>query len=111
MEEKKELPRGRFVKGDPRAGRPKGARDKAKRTTKALCLSLIEDPVYIKKLTKRLHAGKLSPAVETMLWYYAVGKPAERVEVRHLNLERIHELSEQDLERVASGDFSPIAIN
>jgi len=32
-------------------------------------------------LRKRLIAGKLAPAVECMLWWYAKGKPTERLDL------------------------------
>ena len=41
---------------------------------------MIEDSAYRKKLLADLRARELRPAVECMLWYYAMGKPKEMVE-------------------------------
>lgn len=71
--------KGRFVKGDPRAGRPPGVPNKATLEAKEACSGLVDDPAYRKRLRRRLLAGKLAPAVETMLWHYAKGKPKETV--------------------------------
>lgn len=40
----------------------------------------MDDPRYRAALKKRLIAGTLAPAVETMLWFYSKGKPKDRVE-------------------------------
>jgi hypothetical protein len=42
---------------------------------------LLADPVYRKRLIKRLREGTIQPGVEAMLYYYAYGKPRESVEV------------------------------
>jgi hypothetical protein len=63
-----------------RRGRPPGSANKVDKYTKATVLEMIEDPEYLHKLRKRLILGKLRPAVECMLWYYAKGKPKEMVE-------------------------------
>ena len=42
--------------------------------------ALVEDPIYRLRLQTRLKSGKIAPAVETMLWFYAYGKPKETVE-------------------------------
>ena len=69
----------RFGKGNP--GRPKGAKNRISRDVRQVARSLIEDEVYLRRLRERLHSGEVSPPVETMLWYYAFGKPAETVEL------------------------------
>jgi hypothetical protein len=61
-------------------GRPKGTPNKATVEAKAACAALVDDPAYREALAKRLRAGKLSPAMECMLWHYAKGKPREHVE-------------------------------
>lgn len=70
---------GTFVKGDPRAGRPKGTQNAATVEVKAMARALIEDPEYQRDLKARLRSRKLPPAVESMLWAYAYGKPIESV--------------------------------
>jgi hypothetical protein len=57
---------------------PKGPPDKATVEAKTACSRLVDDPAYIKLVT-RLRAGTIAPAVECMLWHDAKGKPVERV--------------------------------
>jgi hypothetical protein len=40
---------------------------------------MVDNPAYRRALMKRLLAGELAPAMETMLWAYAKGKPKETV--------------------------------
>ena len=65
--------------GNP-AGRAPGVPNRATLEMKKFATNLLTDPLYQKNLRKRLNAGTLAPAVETMLYYYAAGKPKERVE-------------------------------
>ena len=46
-----------------------------------MCAAIVGDPIYQKGLVARAKDGKLSPAVEAMLWHYAYGKPKEQVEL------------------------------
>ena len=63
-------------------GRPKGVPNKATQEVKDLARKLVEDPVYLKKLAGALRKRKgIAPAVETMLWHYAYGKPKESIEL------------------------------
>ena len=78
------MPRkGRFQPGQSgnAAGRPIRARNRATLEAKEFCASVVDDPAYQTKLRRRAVAGKLSPAIECILWYYAKGKPVERQEV------------------------------
>jgi len=71
----------KFEKGDPRAGRPPGVLNKVTVAVREVAQGLVDDPVYRASLQERLNAGQLAPAVETMLWHYAHGKPKETVEL------------------------------
>lgn len=42
---------------------------------------ILEDPTYRLRLTDHLQKGLLSPALETMLWAYAYGKPTDHVAI------------------------------
>jgi hypothetical protein len=55
--------------------------NKATVEARAACAALVDDPEYQTSLRQRLVTGTLAPAVETMLWYYAKGKPKETVAV------------------------------
>lgn len=60
-------------------GRPLGSKNKPKPSTETIsyCLSVIDDPLYRRNLLKRARSGRLRPAMECMLWYYAKGKPPD----------------------------------
>ena len=68
-----------FAPGNP--GRPKGAQNKTTREVRDIARRLVDAPAYRKSLMARLQAGKLAPAMETLLWHYARGKPSDHVEV------------------------------
>jgi hypothetical protein len=81
MFEKSKKLRGRpFVKGDPRAGRPKGAANFVTREIKDVARRLLEDAAYQARLVTRLRAGK-APHVDVLLFHHAFGRPVERHEV------------------------------
>lgn len=78
----KRAPRGKpFEKGDPRAGRPKGTLNKATVEVREMARGLVESDEYVASVRVRVQLGTLPPAVETMLWHYAYGKPKELVEL------------------------------
>jgi hypothetical protein len=83
MREKgKQRGKGRpFVKGDPRAGRPKGCLDKVTVEAREAAAQLVDDPQYRAKLLEDFRLRAVPPAIEQMLWYYAKGKPKETHEV------------------------------
>ena len=79
-------------------GRPKGVPNKATREIKASARALVEDPVYVESLRRRLPAGK-APHMETLLFHYAYGKPRDTVDtpgltsaIEALSRKVIHEL-------------------
>jgi hypothetical protein len=72
--------RGR-QKGTPKTGgRRRGTLNKATREAKALCNAIVDDPRYLKNLKARMIDGDAG-AMEPIVWYYAKGKPKERVEL------------------------------
>ena len=64
-------------------GRPKGVPNKATREIKAASRALVEDPSYVESLKRRLRSGR-APHMETLLHYYAYGKPKETVDMPQL---------------------------
>jgi hypothetical protein len=50
---------------------------------KAIAGEILDDPEYRKMFKLRAIAGDLPPAVETLLWHYRYGKPAEHVVLDH----------------------------
>jgi hypothetical protein len=69
-----------FVSGDPRAGRPKGTRNKSTQEIRNLAQRLLTDRTYQKSLKKRLLAGTAGQ-IEIVLFYFAYGKPVDRVRI------------------------------
>lgn len=60
-------------------GRPKGVPNKVTTEAKAACNDIVDDPIYRAALLKRMRAGTAGQ-MEPIIWYYAKGKPKERVE-------------------------------
>ena len=63
------------------AGRPAGTPNKATWEVRAFCQRLVADPEYRAGLERRWRAGSLPPALEQMVWAYAIGKPAQALNV------------------------------
>jgi hypothetical protein len=66
------------VSGNPK-GRTPGTRNKASVEAREVANRLIDDIEYRERLRERLIAGTAG-AMEPLLWYYAKGKPVDRVE-------------------------------
>lgn len=65
--------------GNP-SGRKKGSPNKATAEAKDACAAIVDDSEYRRNLLEAARKRELAPAVETMLWHYAHGKPKEQVE-------------------------------
>jgi hypothetical protein len=61
-------------------GRTLGTPNKATLQIKDLARSMLEDPLYRKKLKERLRIGK-AQRIEELLHLYAYGKPTQNIEV------------------------------
>jgi len=75
------LPRTAFKpgqSGNPRGRRP-GTRNKATSEAREVARRLVDDPEYRAELLRRMINGTAG-AMEPLLWFYAKGKPIERVE-------------------------------
>lgn len=63
-------------------GRPKGSKNKVSKEARDFCRRLTKDVAYRTKLREDLQRRKnVPPAVETMVWAYAHGKPVEQIEL------------------------------
>jgi len=78
--EQRGRPFRRGQSGNPR-GRPKGVPNKATHEVRAVAQAIVEDPEYRRNLLARVRKGKAAPAVESLLWHYAYGKPKDTVEL------------------------------
>lgn len=66
-----------FQKGKPKTGgRQAGTPNKATVEIKDFARSILEDPLYQKRLRGRVVQGK-APQIEVLLFHYAYGKPKE----------------------------------
>lgn len=75
-------------KGHPKTGgRQKGIGNHVTTEARAVCSRIIENPLYLATLEARAQAGTLPPALETMLWAYAKGKPVEQIAVTSTHTE------------------------
>jgi hypothetical protein len=75
------MTRGRPFDGSkPGPGRRKGVPNKATAEIRDAARRLIDDPAYVRSLRRRLIAGKAAQ-METLLHYYAYGKPKDTVDV------------------------------
>lgn len=61
-------------------GRTPGVPNRVTVEMKRFCNDVLSDPVYVASVWRRIRNDTLPPAVETMFYYYAAGKPKERVE-------------------------------
>ncbi len=71
----------RFKKGHKQGGRPKGSQNRVTKEVREMTRALVDDPEYQETLRNRLLTGDLPAGMETMIWYYAFGKPKDRVEL------------------------------
>jgi hypothetical protein len=56
-----------------------GATNFTRGEARTFARSILESETYRKNLETRAAKGELPPAVETMLWHYAYGKPLESI--------------------------------
>lgn len=89
-----------FHKGKPKTGgRQTGTPNKATVEIKEFARSILEDPLYQKRLKDRVIQGK-APQIEVLLFHYAYGKPKEHFSVeRDSTLEELVSLIDANPER------------
>lgn len=80
-----------LLRGGP--GRKKGIPNKRSLEIQEFARGLLEDPAYQVQLRARLIAGK-TPVIEQLLYYYAYGKPVDRIELIGPMVKEVHRLSE-----------------
>lgn len=70
-----------MARGRKTGGRIKGTPNKATVDAQRAAADIVDDPVYREQLKARALKGELPPAIETMLWHYAKGKPPDELRV------------------------------
>lgn len=71
----------RFQKGVPRpekAGRRAGTKNKRNQDIEVFARSILEAPEYRENIKQKSQAGLLEPHLETLLYAYAYGRPAQK---------------------------------
>jgi hypothetical protein len=63
-------------------GRPPGSLNKATLEVRELCAELVTSEKYRASFRERFENGELPPAVETMVWAYAFGRPTENIKIK-----------------------------
>jgi hypothetical protein len=67
--------------GKGKIGRSKGQPNAITVEVKLAAQAIVDDPIYRANLLIAMRERTVAPAVETMLWYYAKGKPKETIVV------------------------------
>lgn len=67
-----------MAQGRKTGGRQKGSRNKKNEAIESITGAIIYDPAYQRNLRQRAVDGVLAPGLETMLFYYHFGRPAEQ---------------------------------
>lgn len=75
------MPAPLWKPGERPVGRAKGTPNKKPAEAREFCEKLITDAEYRANLRERLLAGKLHPGIESMIWYFAIGKPREDITI------------------------------
>lgn len=81
------------------AGSPLGRAQRNE--AKLFALQIVRDPEYRSGLLRAARARKLPPAIETMLWHYAYGKPVEKIDIG-LSTDELEEMSDLELAKRAA---------
>lgn len=58
-------------------GRGTSEQRKAAEKVKLVAQKLVDNPIYQAKLQEKMEDGTLHPSMQSLLWYYAYGKPLE----------------------------------
>jgi hypothetical protein len=85
------LTRNNPMKAGP--GRPKGSKNRLKWEISEVARSFVESRAYLESLEARLIAGK-APHMEQLLFYYAYGKPVDRIELVGPMVKEVYRLAE-----------------
>lgn len=73
--------RGGSKPGERRGGRKRGTPNKVTSEVRALAAEIVDDPIYRKKLVRDFRKRKVTPQIECLMWFYAKGRPINRIEV------------------------------
>jgi hypothetical protein len=88
-----ERPQNKHLKRGGSLGRKKGVLNKRTIEIREFARGVLEDPEYRAQLKSRLLKGT-SPAIEQLLYYYAYGKPIDRIQLVGPVAQEVHRLAE-----------------
>ena len=63
-------------------GRPPGVPNRATQEVRPFCQRPVADPEYRAAFEQRWRSGTLPPAMEALIWAYAIGKPGEYLDLK-----------------------------
>jgi len=75
-----ERPQNKHLRRTAGPGRPKGTPNRVTREVREVALNLVTNLEYLAGVRKRLASGRAG-TLETVIWYYAYGKPRETVDL------------------------------
>lgn len=124
MDDQRPSKPGVFVKGDPRAGRPKGTANKITNLQRHVAEMVLGKPgtpefeTFIALEREALLTGTMDPRIKQLWMHYGYGRPVERIEVKettenldglteeHLRERALALVKDQPLERMNESDDS-----
>ena len=83
-----------------RKGRPPGSVNAIHKRVRAIAQQILGSQEYVASLNARIKDGTLPPAMETLLWHYAYGKPRDQIQLTVMD-ERLEAAPVEDLEERA----------
>jgi hypothetical protein len=96
-------PNGTFAVGHAKAGgRGPGVLNRRTVEIQAIAAAIVEDPEVQATLLRQARDGTLAPGIMQMLFYYAYGRPTERIEMHSQvdilqRLQNVKDCSDEEL--------------
>ena len=78
-------------------GRPKGSLNRITKQAREFARKILDSEEYRNSIERRIGKDSLPGGVEVMLWYYAYGKPTEKVDVSFSETADLSDLTEAQL--------------
>lgn len=82
-------------------GRPKGSLNRVTQQAREFARQFLDSEDYRASIERRIKNDALPGGVEVMLWYYAFGKPTDKIEVILEGADALHDMTEEQLAEAA----------